>query len=197
MIVTICGLAIGAPARGAPNALLAHPQPAQGAARWAPPPWRLGLDDPKGAASTREAAPTVAPATPARKGSLVRSIVFGSALGIAGFWAGGSLGSKLSDECDGSTELCLESGTVLGAAGGGTLGLALGVHLGNDAQGSLAKDLLVASAIWAAGVALALSASDVAPDASIGILVAIPIAQLGFTVKTERAAGRRRAAGQP
>lgn len=197
MILVMGALGIGAPARAESGLVLVRPPPTQGSSRWEPPPLRLPAPQERaGLLSMGQKGTTETQPTRRGEGSLIRSILFGALAGAGGFVAGGSLGSKFSDECDDAYDLCIEDGTILGAAGGGTLGMALGVHLGNDGRGSFGKDLLVASGIWAVGVALALGLSEASEETSVGILVAIPIVQLGATVAVERAAGRRRSAEQ-
>jgi hypothetical protein len=61
----------------------------------------------------------------------------------------------------------------------------------------LGKDFLVAAGIWAMGIALAFGTAATSDEATVGILVAIPIVQIGTTVAVERAAGRKRTAGSP
>jgi hypothetical protein len=197
MIFVISALGIGTPARAEPGLVPVPPPPMRESSRWEPPPLRLlALQERESHMFLGQEGTTGTQPTRGGERSLIRSILFGALAGAGGFYVGGLLGSKLSDECDDAYDLCLEEGTVLGAAGGGTLGLAVGVHMGNGRQGSLGKDLLVASGIWAVGVALALGLSDASEETSVGILVAIPILQLGATVAVERAAGRRRSAEQ-
>jgi hypothetical protein len=47
------------------------------------------------------------------------------------------------------------------------------------------------------GIALAFGTAATSDEATVGILVAIPIVQIGTTVAVERAAGRKRTAGSP
>ena len=140
-------------------------------------------------AGTLQPTPTVWP-NQARQdqGSLAGAILLGGLLGAGGFAAGALIGSAASDECEHADALCIEAAAFFGAAGGGTFGMALGVHLGNRRQGNLALDFLTAAAVWGAGIFAAILADS--DRADVAILIAIPIVQLGATVAVERAAGR-------
>jgi hypothetical protein len=125
---------------------------------------------------------------------VVRSLLYGALAGAGGFAAGALVGGQLSDECDHSSELCIHPGTFVGAAAGGTLGLAWGVHVGNNRRGDWGKNFLVAAGVWALGITLAYGTARHDDETTVGILVAIPLVQLGVTTAVERAEGRRRSA---
>lgn len=127
---------------------------------------------------------------PGDRGSVGRAIGFGVLFGAAGFVAGALIGDAASDECDFSSDLCIAEAAFYGAAGGGTLGMAAGVHLGNHRQGNVLLDFLVAGAVWGTGIAIAFGTDD--DTTQLVTLIAIPVVQLGATVAVERATGRRR-----
>ena len=73
---------------------------------------------------------------------------------------------------------------------GGTLGMALGVHIGNGRRANLALDFLTASAVWGAGVGLVFLLEEFKEGATTQeqeelkegqavILLAIPVVQAG------------------
>lgn len=137
-------------------------------------------------------APLVALRTPyasAPEGSVGRAVGFGLLLGVAGFAGGALIGSAASDECLNADDICIPQAAFFGAAGGGTLGMAAGVHLGNRRRGKFLLDFLVAAAVWGTGIAIAAGSED--QDLRAAVLIAIPIVQLGTTVAVERSTGRR------
>jgi hypothetical protein len=111
-------------------------------------------------------------------------------LGIGGWVAGAFTGAAAEANCtDG--DYCQAEGILLGAAVGGTVGLALGVHLGNRRRGNFALDVLSGAMVWGASVgAFYLVGADLDEPASVAVLVAEPILQLVTTVVVERARGR-------
>jgi len=125
---------------------------------------------------------------------VTRPLLTGAGLGVAGFFAGGYTGVLLSRGCD-SHEYCSLEAAFYGAAAGGTLGLALGVHLGNRRRGSFALDFLTGAAVWGAGIGLA-AVSDWDDTVVWTAFVLVPIAQLASTVAVERAVGRSRSRGR-
>jgi len=119
-------------------------------------------------------------------------VLWGLLLGGAGFAVGGVTGALIDDECSDKqfAEWCDFDGAFIGAATGGTIGMALGVHLGNRRQGNLALDALVASAVWGLGM-LAFSQTE-DDGARFAILVGLPVTQLIATVITEKKTARAR-----
>ena len=86
---------------------------------------------------------------------------------------------------------------------GGTLGLALGVHIGNGRRGNLALDFLTASAVWGAGVGMVFLLEEFKEGATTQeqeelkegqavILLVIPVVQLVATALVEQTTGRSR-----
>ena len=120
-----------------------------------------------------------------RRGSMGRAIGFGILLGAAGFVGGALIGDATSNECDGAQDICIPQAAFFGAAGGGTLGLTTGVHLGYRRRGNFLLDLLAAAAVWGTGIAIAAGSDD--EHLRAAVLVAIPVAQLGAAVLVERA----------
>lgn len=121
--------------------------------------------------------------------------VFGGiALGGLGFVVGGFAGYGVAN-CPNHGDFCGLGEMFLGAAVGGTLGMATGVHLGNRRRGSLGTDFVVGSAVWGGGIALAATAKFEG-NAVWAIFLAIPVAQLIATTNVERSVGRRREQAQ-
>ncbi len=133
-----------------------------------------------------------AQSTPAeeRPPSPATSYLYGAGLGIGGFLVGGLIGGVLATDCTGHDQCELEA-AFYGAAIGGTLGMATGVHLGNDRRGLLWLDMLTGAAIWGVGYAIAAGSGWDSTVTTI-TFIAIPITQLVSTVAVERAAGRAR-----
>jgi hypothetical protein len=115
-------------------------------------------------------------------------VAAGMGLGAAGFLAGGLTAASFSRGCT-SGEYCQLAAVFYGAAAGGTLGMAVGVHLGNRRRGNLALDFMTGAAIWIAGIAV-VSSSDWDEGVTKIAFVAIPAGQLAGTVAVERAVGR-------
>ncbi len=136
------------------------------------------------AESTAESAPEGA--------STGRMYLYGTGLGLVGFFAGGSVGLALSSNCTGD-DYCEFRGFLLGAAVGGTTAMALGVHLGNDRRGSFPLDLFTGAAIWGAGIGTA-AATGWDDTVTLVVAIGVPIAQLLATTAVERATGRSREA---
>lgn len=102
------------------------------------------------------------------------------------------MGIAIAD-CPGSDDgFCALEGAFFGAAALGTIGLATGVHLGNDRRGSYALDLATAGGIWVVAIGL-LAAGDWPETATTVTFFTLPVAQLVATVAVERAVGDRRA----
>jgi hypothetical protein len=199
MLLVVCCAPLGASARAEQAVLSIETRPSALAYRWESP--RVAslafAQSARSAMLMEDGAPVESPVVAKPERSALRSVLFGTIAGVAGFALGARLGDVTSDVCDHATEICIEPGAFLGAAGGGTLGIALGSHWGNDGRGDLGKDFLVAAGIWAMGIALAFGTAATSDEATVGILVAIPIVQIGTTVAVERAAGRKRTAGSP
>lgn len=131
----------------------------------------------------------------ARQASAGSAVGAGIGLGLAGFLVGGLTGVAITHNCTGD-EYCGLEGAFLGAAAGGTFGMALGVHLGNKRRGSFVLDFFTGAAVWGAGIAIA-SGSEWDNTTTTAAFVAIPIAQLVTTVLVERAVSRSRSAQRP
>ena len=130
------------------------------------------------------------------QGSVAGPILAGVGLGAVGFVAGAFIGFG-SAGCHSGTsdELCGLGEAIIGGAAGGTLGLALGVHLGNGKRGNFALDLLIATATAAGGVALVAKSGVIRQESEMGTIAvaAIPLVELASTVVVERTVGRSRA----
>src|SRR5215510_8513526 len=113
----------------------------------------------------------------------------GAGLGIAGLLAGGAAGYALASSCSGHAEnyVCFVPAIFLGAAAGGTFGMALGAHLGNRRQGNLAIDCLAGLGVWTIGIVTLVGTSTWKPPATTVLAVAVPVAQLVTTVLVEQA----------
>jgi hypothetical protein len=124
--------------------------------------------------------------------SLTWPILEGALVGLGGWVAGGVVGAtSAGDSC--GHEFCELEGFIYGAAAGGTVGLALGTHLGNRRRGSFPLDVLSGAAVWFAslGVYHAMG-HDLGETASAAVWVVEPVAQFITTVVVERATGRAR-----
>jgi hypothetical protein len=129
--------------------------------------------------------------------SASKAVGFGVLLGGVGFLAGGAVGYAIASSCQAGTpnpdDWCAVEGTLIGAAIGGTSGMALGVHLGNGRRGSLALDLLTGAAVWGLGIGIAAGAKpDWGSPLFWTLSLGIPVGQLAATVAVERAVGRSR-----
>lgn len=123
---------------------------------------------------------------------LSRPVLMGAGLGVVGFFAGGLTATYLARNCT-ANELCGLEAAFFGAAAGGTVGLALGTHLGNARRGSLPLDLATGAVVWGVGIAATVAGNN-DDEARVWIgFVTIPIAQLASTVAVERGIGRARA----
>lgn len=121
------------------------------------------------------------------------SIGAGVGLGLVGWGLGGLTGAVLSENCaDHEDDYCQLAAFLVGAAAGGTFGMALGVHLGNHRRGSLPLDFLTGALVWGTGIGIA-AATGWDDAATTTAAITIPIAQLIVTVAVERATGRARA----
>lgn len=125
-----------------------------------------------------------------RQGSVGKAVGIGALLGGVGFLAGGAAGFAISRDCT-SDEFCQVIGAFYGAAIGGTSGMALGVHLGNDRRGSFALDVLTGAAVWGLGIGIA-AATDWNEPVTWTAFIGVPIGQLAATVAVEQAVGRSR-----
>jgi len=125
------------------------------------------------------------------QGSAGGSIAAGIGLGLAGFLGGGLTASTMARHCT-SNEYCQLEAAFYGAAAGGTLGMALGVHLGNHRRGNFALDFLTGAAVWGAGIGVA-AATHWDTGVTWAAFITIPIAQLATTVAVERGTGRSKA----
>jgi ABC-type uncharacterized transport system permease subunit len=115
-------------------------------------------------------------------------IVGGLVLGGVGFVLGAGIAAAVAQDCT-SSEYSVWEAAFYGAAAGGTLGMATGVHLGNGRRGNLLLDLLTAAAVWGIGIGIA-AASDWNNTVTRVAFVSIPVAQLTATIAVERALGR-------
>jgi hypothetical protein len=107
--------------------------------------------------------------------------VVGGGLGLlAGMSLGAAIDGASDEEC---IDMCFGPGLILGALGGEALGMALGVNLANGRKGSLPANLLASAAILTGGI--------FATHES-GLLIVVPVGQLGGTIAVERAVERRR-----
>jgi len=124
------------------------------------------------------------------------SIGAGVGLGLGGWAVGGFSAAFLARDCsDHEDDYCEITAFLIGAAIGGTFGMALGVHAGNGWRGSLALDFLSGALVWGAGIGLAAASGWDDPLTTI-VAVTVPVAQLATTVLVERATGRSRARNQ-
>ena len=126
--------------------------------------------------------------------SLTWPVVGGALLGLGGWVAGGIIGVAAQGDC---YELDCLGGFILGAAAGGTVGVALGTHLGNRRRGSFPLDVLSGAAVWGASLgAFYLVGHDLDEPASVAVWIIEPILQFVTTVAVERATGRARSRRQ-
>jgi hypothetical protein len=115
-----------------------------------------------------------------------KPVIGGLAFGAMGFVAGGYLLAS-RDSCRGD-DGCLES-AFFGAAVGGTVGMAIGVHLGNRRRGNVWIDALAGATVWTTGMMIG-RALHWRGETALYVLTAIPIAQMITMINVERAAGR-------
>jgi hypothetical protein len=118
---------------------------------------------------------------PSRAPDLPRLLLGGVLGGVAGVFAGGIVGAKLTD---GNCEDCGLEGAAYGLVVGGSALLPLGVHLANGRRGNFGRALLASLAIGAAGFGAALGTNRGE------IMLAVPVLQLISSVAIERATGR-------
>jgi hypothetical protein len=112
-------------------------------------------------------------------------------LGVAGFIAGGlAAGNAAVGDCEDLG--CLEA-AFYGAAALGTVGVALGAHLGNGRRGDLLLDLATAAGIWVAGIGPILATGKGDGPYAVAAFIGVPIAQVVVTAAVERARGRTKA----
>jgi hypothetical protein len=113
----------------------------------------------------------------ARAPSIAKPIFWGAALGFGGIFVGAAMGA--SSASDGSYD---ELGhAIVGAIGGEILGVAIGVHAGNNGRGMFMADLAVSALTLIAGGAMLANSEN-----EDGPWLLVPIAQLALTVATER-----------
>ena len=125
-------------------------------------------------------------------GSPGASIGGGITLGITGWALGAVVGNKVAN-CKTDDGPCQLNAFLGGRRAGGTLGMALGVHLGNSRRGSFLKDCFVGALVWGVGMGIVVASRN---QAAFGVaLLAVPAAQLAAMVAVERKAGTARAAG--
>ena len=116
-------------------------------------------------------------------GSLGGSVAGGLVLGGGGFLTGAFAGLALAQGC--SSEFCGWRAAFYGAAVGGTLGMAAGVHLGNGRRGSFLLDCLAAAGVWTIGIGITAASHWDATVTPIAF-VTIPLAQMAATIGIER-----------
>jgi hypothetical protein len=123
--------------------------------------------------------------------TLTWPVLGGALVGLGSWVAGGIVGASIGTNCD--HDFCELEGFIYGAAAGGTLGLALGTHVGNRRRGNFALNVLTGGAVWFAslGAYHALGA-DLGEEDAAAVWVVEPIAQFIATVVVERAVGRAR-----
>ena len=120
------------------------------------------------------------------------AILGGLGLGAAGFLAGGGAAFYVADRsCSPYDDCCPPAYGLVGAAAGASLGMALGVHLGNDRRGSYFLDALTGAAVW--GLGIAVTAGSGWDESASLMATLIPVAQITATVAVERSVARARA----
>lgn len=126
----------------------------------------------------------------AKRGTVGASVTGGITLGILGFALGGVVGNAVAD-CPVDHQ-CRTTGILLGAAAGGTLGMALGVHLGNKSRGDFFRSFITGAAVWAGGIGILALGGD---GAVLSLaLVAVPVLQMVTMVAVERSTARQKEA---
>ncbi len=103
--------------------------------------------------------------------------------GAAGLVAGVFIGEKIGSLKECTNDDCNLREALQGGGIGMSLTIPLGVHLANRRKGSYWKEALASSAIYGAGVLLAVSGVPVA-------LLAIPPAQIASSILIARATAR-------
>ena len=127
--------------------------------------------------------------------SIARPILFGALLGAGSWLAGGLIGYEIADteNCAGDA-FCGFGAFLVGAAIGGSSGLAVGMHLGNNRRGNFPLDWLTSVGLWGVGIGIVLAMDDGVSSGGQGaVLIAIPVTQFALTLAVERATGRSRA----
>ena len=123
--------------------------------------------------------------------SLAWPIVGGAGMGLAGWVAGGFVGVAAASDC--YDEFCGLQAFIYGAAAGGTVGLALGTHLGNRNRGLFPANVAAGAAVWLASLGLFHALGhDLGNEAAAAVWVIEPVAQFVTTLAVERAVGRAR-----
>ena len=125
------------------------------------------------------------------------NMVLGGLLGgTLGLFLGGAAGYGIETMfVDNCTDYCGLGGIFLGGVVGESLGMAFGVHTGNDQRGSYAGAVVGPLAVAAGSIAAASLIGDQGVPA-IAIGIAVPIAQLYASIRGEQAAIRRREGGR-
>jgi hypothetical protein len=123
--------------------------------------------------------------------TLTWPVLGGALAGLGGWVAGGVIGASIGTNCD--HDFCELEGFIYGAAAGGTLGLALGTHVGNRRRGNLALNVLTGGAVWFASLgAYHALGGDLGEVDAAAVWVVEPLVQFIATVVVERVVGRAR-----
>jgi hypothetical protein len=113
--------------------------------------------------------------------SLAVPIIGGLIGGAAGLVAGGQIGYGIdSANCEGDEWFCGIGGIIIGGTIGESIGLPLGVHLGNGRKGNFGKELFSSLGIAAGGMVLAVVTGEGA------VLLTVPPVQLAVSLSIER-----------
>lgn len=153
----------------------------------------------------RHMAPTPAPATTQGEMPAAGTVALWSLVGgTAGVVAGYAVGYPLLYAPDRKADLqrgCEDCGLdgAIAMAGlmvlGEAIGIAVGAHLGNSGRGSLGADLAVSVGSLVVGALVAGAAAQV-PGGEV-LALAVPLAQIGAVVLTERRTARAKARATP
>jgi hypothetical protein len=107
-------------------------------------------------------------------------ILGGVALGAAGLFGGALVGDRFQRY---PCEDCIE-GAFYGALAGTSLAIPVGVHLANHRRGKLGPAIAASLGIGALGLGAAAITDE------WGVLLAIPVVQIGVSIGIERHTGR-------
>jgi hypothetical protein len=118
--------------------------------------------------------------------AVIAPVLSGLGLGAVGFFGGALVGAGLSEGCDGY--YCELGSAALAALIGESVGMGIGVHLGNRRRGSLGLDILTAAGS-ATGALIVLNAVE---DDEGDLLLLALVLQTTATVTVERTTGRNR-----
>jgi hypothetical protein len=102
--------------------------------------------------------------------------------GTAGLFGGMLAGVMLAHTGQCMGEDCSLGSALVGAGVGEVIGLAAGAHVGSARRGNLGLAVLASAAMGATGIL----AANYAPRSAGGIVVAIPLLQLGAVLALER-----------